>query len=115
MKWKLLCVIFQKYEGQLKTGIQSTVEMDYEVSHITQLERHIMYAMRFLKQLLYITLWYSQQNLTNIHSLFNKDLPSAEVETSAAMLYAEVVDLMTLPTQHGNEMVSLTGRIRKVK
>ena len=35
------------------------------------------------------------------------------VETCAAMLYADVVDLTTIPLRQGNEMVSISGKIRK--
>ena len=48
-------------------------------------------------------------------SLHLKDLPKVEVETNEAMLYAGLMDIMVIPTQPGNVLVSVTGRVRKVK
>ena len=34
-KMKITVCNFQKHEGQLKTGIHSTLEIDYKISHFT--------------------------------------------------------------------------------
>ena len=54
-------------------------------------------------------------NINTFSFLIFKDLQPVEMETHIDMLYANIIDITTLASQPRNQMVSIRGRIRKVK